>query len=424
MKFFFSAITFALDYSGTLETAPHEFKNFNGSVEIIFQNSNDAEKNQISIRRSVNNGGIEYFIDNAAVDRVDVKSFVSNLGFSQSYPFQYFTQRSDIEVIMNSNAESRLKLLLDCCGVDEFRKNRHKSERVLKEAKEHINKIDTSLKKIDVQLKIFASDENQKIYQEWMKRERELGHTQKQFQIKKHQQDIQKLNDDMVMCSAMMEKIADEIVKCAKELKIARQRIKSITTEIGVRAKRQTEIQSEMLELDAGRSTVSESIDRLRYGLERDRLLESHAKRESRLYRLSISQSESEATDMDMEIIRLGADEEDIRQIIGELEAQNEAVILNSEQNQRLKSQYLTVDERDEAISSEIKSIKSSIKIETRKANKLKNEIQMEITDMLEKLKANRQETTDKLNGLNATIAEQTLEDLQLLQQQLQYEVK
>lgn len=415
-----TAIAFILNYSNNAEDKPKHFENFEGSIEIIFH---EAENKKVSIRCEVKDNDLKYFMDNAKAERIDIKNFLENLGFSKSYPFQYLARCEDIKRIADNNAAERLKLLFDCCGVDEFRKYHEKSKRTSKETQDNIKKIDSSLKKIDVQLNIFASDKNQKIYQEWVKRERELGHTQAQFRIKKLQNNVETVNKNISLYTSLVDGCKAEIIQCTKDLKTTRSRIKLLTADIGAKTQQEDDICSNILELDTGRSSLNESMGHLRVGLERDRLLESHAQQESRLYCQSIAQSVTEASDLESDMMRLDAEEEIIRQYIGDLEAQLEKIILNCEQNQRLGCQHLTVEDRDAAISSYIKDLKNAIKTETRKLQKVQTEIRVEENDVLEQLKKNYTENAQKLEQSNSSNAEKVFEEQGAIRRRLEKEI-
>lgn len=415
-----TAIAFILNYSNNSEDNPQEFENFEGLIEIIFH---QAENKKVSIRCEVKDHEMKYYMDNAIAERIEVKNFLENLGFSKSYPFQYLVRCEDIKRIADNNAEERLKLLFDCCGVDEFRKYHEKSKRSTKETQENIRKIDSSLKKIDVQLNIFASDENQNIYQEWMKRERQLGHTQVQFRIKKLQNNVETVNNNFALYTSLVDDCKAEIIQCTKDLKTIRNKIKLLTTNIASKTQQEDDTRSDILELDIGRSSLNESIGRLRIGLERDRLLESHAQQESRLYCQSIEQSVIEASDVELEIMRLDAEEEIIRQFIGDMETQLEIIILNCEQNQRLGCQHLTVEDRDAAILSDIKDLKNAIKVETRKLQKVQTEIRVDENDVLEQLKKSYKEDAEKLQRLNSSNAEKVFEEQGAIRRRLEKEI-
>lgn len=415
-----TAIAFILNYSNNFEDKPKEFEHFEGSIEIIFD---EAENKRASIRCEMNGNKMKYFMDNVKTERIQIKNFLENLGFSKSYPFQYFARCDDVKRIADSNGDERLKLLFDCCGVDEFRKYNEKSKRKTKETQENIKKIDSSLKKIDVQLQIFASDENQQIYQEWVKRERELGHTQIQFRIKKLQNDVEAVNNNITLYTSLVDGYKTEIIQCTKDLKTVQNRIKLLTAGIGTKIQQESDTLSDILELDTGRSTLNESIGRLRVGLERDRLLESHAQQESRLYCQSIAQSVTEASDLELKIMRRDAEEEIIWQYVGKLEAQLEKIILNCEQNQRLGCQYLNVDDRDAAISNNIKYLKNAIKVETRKLQKVQTEIRVKENNVLGQLKKNYKENSEKLERLNELNAEKVFEEQGAIRRRLEKEI-
>lgn len=418
--FFQKAIALILNHSNNSHDKPKEFETFEGSIEIIFH---EAVNKKISIRCEMGGNEMKYFMDNAIAERIQIKNFLENVGFSKSYPFQYLARGEDIKRIADNNAEERLKLLFDCCGVDEFRKYQEKSMRTSKETQENIRKIDLSLQKIDVQLKIFASEENQKIYQEWLNRECELGHTQIQFQIKKLENNVKTVNNNITLYTSLVDGCKVDIIQCTKKLKIQRNKMKSLTADIGTKTQQADNIRGDILELDTGRSSLNESIGQLRVGLERDRLLQSHAQQESRLYCQSIAQSVTEASDLELKIMRLDAEEEIIRQYVSELETQLEKIILNCEQNQRLGCQHLTVEDRDAAILNDINDLKNAIKVETRKLQKIQTEIRIEENDILAQLKKNHKEISAKLERLNASNSEKAFEEQGSIRRRLEKEI-
>lgn len=168
---FRAAISFVLGYPNEMHGLSREFHSFNGAVEIEFSivsalfSGIDASQVQqrLTIRRSIRGPQIEYTIDGTPAVRIEVKNLLRSYGFAQSYPFQYSIESDDIQSIEASTSADRLQWLENCCGVDEYCTKKDKSLRVLRETEDSIQKIDASLVKIDVQLNIFALNEQQQI---------------------------------------------------------------------------------------------------------------------------------------------------------------------------------------------------------------------------------------------------------------------
>lgn len=397
MIFFSPAISFTLGYSNEIDSLSQEFRHFNGSVEIIFNiDQNDATKaflknhgnnqitSKISLRRSIQSQQIEYYLGESRVERVDVKNFLQLYGFAESYPFQYAIQCNDISAVEMSNDRDRLQWLKNCCGVDEFSKKRDKSMRILDETDEQIRKIDASLAKIDVQLKLFASKENQQIYQEWMKRERELGHLKCRYRIKKVRAELENVNLDLELRRNLIESIKIEIIQWAKNGTELRREIKVILDKLSALKMNERNLEVKIDKCKGEKLEIEGVISKLQIAVQQGALFEDLTIQEKCMYSDKMDETRTQIDDTNGEIERIAETKYEIEQQVGELESQIDAIVLNCQQNQRLNTQFHSVEQRNQHLLGLIKKAKNAIARENRNVNKIKKEIQQEMQELHE----------------------------------------
>lgn len=351
---------------------------------------------KISLRRSIQLQQIEYYLGESRVERVDVKNFLQLCGFAESYPFQYAIQCDDVSAVEMSSDTDRLQWLKNCCGVDEFAKKRHKSRRILDETAEQIRKIDASLAKIDVQLKLFASKENQQIYHEWMKRERDLGHLKCRHRIKKVQTELENVHLDMELRGNLIESVKIEIIQCAKYGTELRREIKVILGKLSALKMSEHNLKLKINEYKHEMVEINNVISELQSAVQQGALFEDLTIQEKSMYREKMDETRTRIDECNDEIERISETKYEIEQQVGELECQIDAILLNCQQNQRLNTQFHSVEQRNQHLLGLIKRARNAIARENRHVNKIKKEIQQEMQD-LEQLQAMASSHQEKL---------------------------
>lgn len=412
---FFAAIAFALGYSNEMSNIPGELRSFNGSVELFFDiGHNDAAQaffrnllgsnqtsDKISLRRSIQSQQIDYHINGARVERVDVRNFLQIFGFSQSYPFQYVLHSNDIALVELSDDKDRLQWLKDCCGVDEFCAKRDKSKRILKETEDEIQKIDTSLVKIGVQLEIFKSNETQQIYDEWVKREKELGHFKRLYRIKELQANIQKQESDINKHTDTIAAQKNNLIENVAKTKETRQQIRSILDRLNALKATEQQCEAEIERQRRMRLELENSIVSLRSFVQQSSLAEDLSMQEKQMYQEKIVETRSHISNIDEDIERIVSEKSAIDQQVSELETQAMQVIWNCQQNQRLGQRFDSIEKRNEHLTLLIRRAKNAIGRENRCAKKLKAEIQQEMNE-LQSLKYAISQYNEQLTQMNA----------------------
>lgn len=411
----FPAIIFALGYSNELNSLPNEFHDFNGSVELIFNIDQNVAigkflgdtqiGDKISLRRTIRQQQIEYFLNGVGVERLDVKHFLDIFGFSASYPFQYSMASNDIATVELSNDKDRLNWLKDCCGIDEFCKKRDKSMRIVKETKLEIQKIDASLVKIDVQLNIFASNEQQKIYQNWVKREQELGHFKRLYRIKHLRADIEKRKIDINRQINLIDSNKAALIENVEKSKEVRRQIKLLADKVNVLRTTENQLKIQIAECEQANSTLEGLIVNLENAVEQSALAEDLSIQEKHIYCEKMDQTQSKIDDIDIEIERVAEEIRKIEQQVNELDSQAAMLRMNCQQNQRLNTQFSTATKRNEHLSMLIKRAKNAIIRENRNLNKLQQEIQQGVEEMngLKTVLSARNEQIAELNDKDET---------------------
>lgn len=356
---------------------------------------------KISLRRSIQSQQIEYYLGETRSERVDIKNFLQLLGFAQSYPFQYAIESNDISTVEMSNDKDRFQWLKNCCGVAEFHSKRDKSLRVLKDTEDQIRKIDGSLAKIDVQLNIFASNENQQIFQKCMLREKELGHFQLQYRIKKLRAEREQSSLKIVSHTNSIARIKNEIVQHANNGTEIRREIKTILDQLNALRANERQIELQIDKHERSKTDLEGSIESLKVQVMQGGWGADLTNREMQIYRDKMDETSTRMSEIDADMEGIDEKRSTVEQELVELESQVNEIVLNCQQNQRLGIQFQSVTQRNEHLSGQIKKMKNAISRENRNVNKFRAELQHEMQE-LERLKVIASKHNQQLAQMNA----------------------
>lgn len=356
---------------------------------------------KISLRRSIQSQQIEYYLGETRSERVDIKNFLQLLGFAQSYPFQYAIESNDISTVEMSNDKDRFQWLKNCCGVAEFHSKRDKSLRVLKDTEDQIRKIDGSLAKIDVQLNIFASNENQQIFQKCMLREKELGHFQLQYRIKKLRAEREQSSLKIVSNTNSIARIKNEIIQHANNGTEIRREIKTILDQLNALRANERQIELQIDKHERSKTDLERSIESLKVQVMQGGWGADLTNREMQIYRDKMDETSTRMSEIDADMEGIDEKRSTVEQELVELESQVNEIVLNCQQNQRLGIQFQSVTQRNEHLSGQIKKMKNAISRENRNVNKFRAELQHEMQE-LERLKVIASKHNQQLAQMNA----------------------
>lgn len=356
---------------------------------------------KISLRRSIQSQQIEYYLGETRSERVDIKNFLQLLGFAQSYPFQYAIESNDISTVEMSNDKDRFQWLKNCCGVAEFHSKRDKSLRVLKDTEDQIRKIDGSLAKIDVQLNIFASNENQQIFQKCMLREKELGHFQLQYRIKKLRAEREQSSLKIVSHTNSIARIKNEIIQHANNGTEIRREIKTILDQLNALRANERQIELQIDKYERSKTDLEGSIESLKVQVMQGGWGADLTNREMQIYRDKMDETSTRMSEIDADMEGIDEKRSTVEQELVELESQVNQIVLNCQQNQRLGIQFQSVTQRNEHLSGQIKKMKNAISRENRNVNKFRAELQHEMQE-LERLKVIASKHNQQLAQMNA----------------------
>lgn len=356
---------------------------------------------KISLRRSIQSQQIEYYLGETRSERVDIKNFLQLLGFAQSYPFQYAIESNDISTVEMSNDKDRFQWLKNCCGVAEFHSKRDKSLRVLKDTEDQIRKIDGSLAKIDVQLNIFASNENQQIFQKCMLREKELGHFQLQYRIKKLRAEREQSSLKIVSHTNSIARIKNEIIQHANNGTEIRREVKTILDQLNALRANERQIELQIDKHERSKTDLERSIESLKVQVMQGGWGADLTNREMQIYRDKMDETSTRMSEIDADMEGIDEKRSTVEQELVELESQVNEIVLNCQQNQRLGIQFQSVTQRNEHLSGQIKKMKNAISRENRNVNKFRAELQHEMQE-LERLKVIASKHNQQLAQMNA----------------------
>lgn len=381
-----------MGFSNEISTISPEFRNFNGSVELIFHYDNDdailaffknhsvrQTSNMISLCRSIQSQKIKYTLNGIQLDRLNVKGFLHIFAFTHS--FKCSVNKDTITEMESSDEKDRLIWLKNCSGIDEFNENRDRSMRILKDTEAEIETIDASLAKIDAQLKIFASTETQKSYRHWVAREKELGHFKRLHRIKDIQAKIKKQLLDIAQHTKLISANKTAIAQNAKNTIETRREIKLIMDSLKKYRTNEHQLRSIIEQYEREKSEINESIQNLpilhQQGSEE---CENFIQQEQQ-YQDIINKYNHHINEINAEIEGSIRAKFTLNQEINEFESQIEKIIMNCKQNKRMGTTFLSPLKRNEHLSTLSKKTKNAIGRMNRKINKLKENIQIEMKE-------------------------------------------
>lgn len=401
-----TALKFALGYSNEIDSLPSDFRQFTGYVEVSFVSS--ATVTHQTVRRSINGGHIEYFIDGESVERVVAKKNVKLMGIIQSHPFQYAIQCDDIDAVVASDAKQRYKWLLECCGLREYNISKQQSVRLFHETMEEIDKIKVALWKIDSHLQMFIDHEEQAILQKWEQRVKDLGHMQCKRNMEQLQQQIAKFDVEIAISGGTVAKYGNEVMEYTNELRTRQVALKTAKQKIADLQQNRKSVQGDLVGMSCRKQTLENSVLELRSQIECAQFVQWHSLQEKQLLQQSIQNSESELDNLQRKLSDLQRLHDGYEQRLTELEEQRRMIFVQSAQNQRLERQWMSIDERNTALHAAIDKANAGSISESRSVKRFQTDIQRQIAS-LQDLKKTRAGHVTQLKELKAdTIDEDT----------------
>lgn len=388
-----------------MDALPAYFRQFNGYVEVEFTPS--ANMSHQTLRRTIADGHIDFLVNGNQMERLDAKSFLRMHGIIHSYPFQYCIQCDDIESVVSSDAQTRRKWLMECCGLGDVNVSKVQTIDLYAESLEEVQQIEVALWKIDSHLCMFTTDHNKEaILQNWQQRVKDLGHLQSKRQIEKLHKKITELDVDLAISGGTVQKYNDEVNQWSQEVRHCQMSIKTATQKIAVFQQHQNAMQQNLLDMTHRKQSLESSVLEIRSQLQCAKFTEHHSLQEKKLLQQSIENSTLEMENLKGKLDDLKRLDLEYDQRIDELEEERRMIFLRSTQNQRLTSDFLSVEERDKFICDTIANTTASITTESRSVKRFQTEILRSIA-LLNELKKSRTEKSEELKKLNADTVEE-----------------
>lgn len=399
------ALKFVFGTTNEMDALPAYFRQFHGYVEVEFMPS--AKMSHQTLRRSIIDGHIGFSLNGKQMERLDTKSFLRMHGIIRSYPFQYCIQCDDIESVANSDAETRRKWLMECCGLGDVNVSKVQSMVLYTESLEEVEQVEVALWKIESHLRMFTTDHNKEAtLRNWQQRVKDLGHLQSKRQMEKLQKEIAELDVDLAISGGTVQKYNDEVNQWSQEVRNCQMSIKTATQKIAVFQQHQTAMQQNLHDMADRKQSLESSVLEIRSQLHCAKFTEHHSLQEKELLQQSIDNSTHEMENLKSKLDDLKQLNAEYDQRIEELEEKRRMIFLRSTQNQRLSSEFLSVEERDTFIRNAIANTTASITTENRSVKRFQTEILRSIA-LLNELKKSRTEKSEQLKKLNADTVEE-----------------
>uniref|UniRef100_A0A0N5ACJ7 Structural maintenance of chromosomes protein 3 n=1 Tax=Syphacia muris TaxID=451379 RepID=A0A0N5ACJ7_9BILA len=283
---FFFAIQFVLsDEFAHLKTEHREGLIHEGTgervttarVEIVIDNSDRrivaVESNEVRIMRQVSFKKDQYFIDSKMVTRSDVVNLMESAGFSRSNPY-HIVKQGKINELATSPDSHRLKLLREVAGTRVYDERKEESLKILRETSSKSEKIEDLLAYIEDRLQTLEGEKEElKEYQKWDRIKRSIEYTIYDNEVKEARKKLDKLAEQREELNTRQSKVASELLSAqdrsmnvAAEQRKLEARFKGLREEKEALLSEQTERVEKKTELDLRIRDLREDVEKERSG--------------------------------------------------------------------------------------------------------------------------------------------------------------
>lgn len=306
-------------------------------------------------------------LDGNVAERIEVVHFLEMLGFSRSHPYTFHIQIDDIERLARVDevatpAINRGKMLQKLVGTKEFLKSKAKAQRILSETEDEIQKIDTLLRKFNVQLEIYATNEASVAYEKLSARKQMLEQCSRAKKVTAIRESIAKWTADI----EQFETFRAQNMKTMCQVEVAATKNRKKKSEVNldivtVSAERRKSIAA-LTEMNNMRDLLDEHVANCRSQLQADELILSFSENEKTSVSQTLEQKQRDLIALTIEYNRLTERSNDLCQQMVPLEMSCQQLMMKAAQNTRMNWTFVAEDDRNAWIDNEIQSLAKEIK--------------------------------------------------------------
>lgn len=418
---FFFAIQFVLsDEFAHLKTEHREGLIHEGTgervttarVEIVFDNSDRrivaVESNEVRVMRQVSFKKDQYFIDSKMVTRSDVVNLMESAGFSRSNPY-HIVKQGKINELATSPDSHRLKLLREVAGTRVYDERKEESLKILRETNSKSEKIENLLAYIEERLQTLEGEKEElKEYQKWDRIKRSIEYTIYDNEVKEARKKLDKLAEQREELNTRQSKVASELLSAqdrsmnvAAEQRKLEARFKGLRDEKEALLSEQTERVEKKTELELRIRDLREDVEKERSGRDKAEDVLTKLKADIAAKQEELNEITPKYTTVGEEMAKLNTDIRIMEQQYKDLCAK-----------QGFRDHYKTVEERDKALSKEIRFYDRQLADTKGQIESIENSLQeeeqeeQELNAKIRELDWQAEECVDHLSKLNQEITD------------------
>lgn len=380
-------------------------------VEITFNNSDfrfPTSKAEVVIRRTIGLKKDEYSIDHKSASKSDVMNLLESGGFSRSNPY-YIVPQGRITALTNAKDTERLTLLKEVAGTQVYDQRRAESMKVMNETRLKREKIDEYLEFINDRLSELESEKEElKEYHEKDREKRSLDYTLLDRELNEITNTLNDLENDRARGIDMNSERLNIFNDLEENISVVEESISTLKNRaqlLSVELNQVNQEQRELLKVKA-----QKELKLLELNENKELMLHKEQNRWNEIQSLkaSIASKQSQLAEITPRFASLSAEEEQLREQVSNLEAQQS--LLYSKQGRN--SQYATQRERDLWLQGEINSLAEAIASREQTTSTLETDVndlvqqEANVTAQINQMRSELESSNEKLTSLRNIQAE------------------
>ncbi|KAF4374153.1 hypothetical protein G4B88_020545 [Cannabis sativa] len=193
-------------------------------VEILFDNSDNripVDKEEVRLRRTINQKKDEYFLDGKHITKTEVMNLLESAGFSRSNPY-YVVQQGKIASLTLMKDSERLDLLKEIGGTRVYEERRNKRKQII----QVVQYLDERLRELD------EEKEELRKYQQLDKQRKSLEYTIYDKELHDARQKLAEVEEARTRVSETSTKMYNSVLDAHEKSKDLDKAMKDLTKEL------------------------------------------------------------------------------------------------------------------------------------------------------------------------------------------------
>ena len=328
------------------------------SVEIVFGNEDRRvlDAAEVKIRRTIGERKEEYFLNDQATTKEDIRSLLEAAGFSRSNPY-YIVQQGRVEELTNMDEGRRLNLLKEVAGARVYDERRQESMKLMGESSKKLEKIQENIQYITKKLADLEDEKEElKVYQE-------LDSERKVLEFSICERDLEESRrkyDDILQKE--QESAQDEAAASARSLALiteiseAAEGAKGLEADLKVMRQEKERLESERLSLIRQQAALLIQVQECSDGQSRSQAQATELAAELQHLEVTIGEDMQELKTLDPQLRQIAVQDAEL----ASKTERNERSINALYGKKGRKSRFKSTGERDKWINAQIKELQEA----------------------------------------------------------------